>query len=209
MSGHDSNRAHGTERMAQDSGDWARFLGTWLKHPLKMGAVAASSTAYCDEMVARSTIGNKGRILELGPGLGAVTRALLRAGVEPERIVSIEYDSQFATALKTRFPRIDIIEGDGFDLDKTLGDDGAETFATILLAIPIVNLRQSERQALLQRYFRRLAPGGNLTQLSYLWKPPIEPIAGRFTVSSSDIVWKNIPPARVWVYTPVEGGSAR
>lgn len=209
MSEHSSNQAHGVGPLGEDKGDWARFLGTWLKHPLKMGAVAASSTAYCDEMVARSNTGNIGRILELGPGLGAVTRALLRAGVEPERIVSIEYDSQFASALKARFPRVDVIEGDGFDLDKTLGDGGAEKFATILLAIPIVNLRQVDRQALLQRYFQRLAPGGNLTQLSYLWKPPIEPIAGRFTVSSSDIVWKNIPPARVWVYTPTEGTSAR
>lgn len=186
----------------EQRGDWARFLGTWLRHPLKMGAVAASSTAYCDEMVARSATGNTGRILELGPGLGAVTRALLRAGVEPERIVSIEYDHDFASALKSRYPRVNVIEGDGFDLDATLADQGEERFACILLAIPIVNLRQAERRALLERYFRRLNPGGNVTQLSYLWKAPIEPVPGRFTVSASDVVWSNIPPARVWVYTP-------
>ncbi|KAA0968490.1 methyltransferase domain-containing protein [Aureimonas fodinaquatilis] len=187
--------------MQKTRGDWAKFFGTWLRHPVKMGAVAASSDEYCDEMVSHSTIDLPGRILELGPGLGAVTKALLRAGVDPARIVSIEYDADFAKALKQRFPGITVINGDGFDLDATLGDGGAEKFATILFAIPIVNMKQAERQALLQRYFTRMTPGGKLTQLSYLWKPPVKPVSGFFDVTCSRVIWNNIPPARVWIYS--------
>lgn len=193
-------------RMGQDAArerrkDLARFFGTWVRNPIKMGAVAPSSAHYCATMVASATTHVEGPILELGPGLGCVTRALLDAGVDPARITSIEYDAEFARTLKERFPAVNVVRGDGFDLDATLGDGGATRFAAILFAIPIVKLPQGERQALFGRYFDRLLPGGNLTQLSYLWKPPVKPVAGRFDVSASDIVWDNIPPARVWIYS--------
>ncbi|UIJ71707.1 class I SAM-dependent methyltransferase [Aurantimonas sp. HBX-1] len=181
-------------------GDWARFFATWVKHPVKMGAVAPSSPSYCAMMVRHATTALDGPILELGPGLGVVTRALLGAGVAPERITSIEYDAEFARELKQRFPKVNVIQGDGFDLDRTLGARRDEKFAAILFAIPIVSFSQARRQALFTDYFSRLRPGGNLTQLSYLWKPPVEPVKGVFTVSHSPIVWSNIPPARVWVY---------
>lgn len=191
-----------TSGTAEDRQDLARFFATWVRHPMKMGAVAPSSRSYCDAMVRLSNTRLDGPILELGPGLGAVTKALLRAGVEPQRITSIEYDREFAAALAERFPKVGVVCGDGFDLDATLDDGGETKFATILLAIPIVRFSMTKRQALLQRYLDRLLPGGNVTQLSYLWKPPVDPVPGRFTVSSSDIIWRNLPPARVWVYTP-------
>lgn len=180
--------------------DLVRFFGTWMRNPIKMGAVAPSSATYCAKMVAASTTKIDGPVLELGPGLGVVTRALLDAGVSPSRITSIEYDRDFAATLQRRFPAVNVIRGDGFDLDRTLADGGATRFSTILLAIPIVKFPQGERQALFSRYFSRLAPGGNLTQLSYLWTPPVKPVPGIFDVSASPIVWDNIPPARVWIY---------
>ena len=191
------------ETGGEHKGDWVKFFGTWMRHPGAMGAIAASSPRYCDEMVAQSTIGIDGPILELGAGLGVVTRALLRAGVDPRRIVSIEYDPEFAEALKTRFPEVEIICGDGLDLTETLADRQDQRFASILFAIPIVRFPQDRRRALLDRYFERILPGGNLTQLSYSWVPPVRPDPARYTVSSSPVVWANLPPARVWVYRRV------
>ncbi|MEX6506361.1 class I SAM-dependent methyltransferase [Jiella sp. M17.18] len=183
-------------------GDWLPFLATWARHPIKMGAVAPSSRSYCEMMVNNATTDLDGPILELGPGLGVVTRALLEKGVAPERITSIEYEEEFARKLQRRFPKVNVIHGDGFDLDKTLGSS-AETqkFAAILFAIPIVSFPQEWRQTLFTDYFRRLRPGGNLTQLSYMLTPPVRPVPGVFTVSSSPRVWNNIPPARVWIYS--------
>ncbi len=193
-----------TVNRSERGADLARFFGTWIRHPIKMGAVAPSSPRYCATMVAAATTHIDGPILELGPGLGVVTRALLNAGVAPERITSIEYDREFASTLRERFPRVNVIQGDGFDLDATLGDGGSTSFAAILFAIPIVHMEQAERQALFSTYFRRLRPGGNLTQLSYLWKPPVKSVAGVFDVSSTPIVWDNIPPARVWIYSQTQ-----
>ncbi|SKA36745.1 class I SAM-dependent methyltransferase [Consotaella salsifontis] len=192
-------------------GDWARFFATWARHPLKMGAVAPSSRAYCSMMVDNATIGLDGPILELGPGLGVVTRTLLEKGVAPERITSIEYDRDFARILKERFPKVNVICGDGFDLDKTLGARAGEKFAAILFAIPILNFPQERRQALFCDYFSRLMPGGNLTELSYAWSSPVKPVPGVFSVRGSPIVWANIPPARVWIFSqdPAQSPSPR
>lgn len=195
-----ANQRHHTERDRGEKGDWAKFFGTWVRNPLKMGAIAASSPNYCDEMVARSSTQIDGPVLELGAGLGVVTRALLRAGVAPGRITSIEYDRDFAQALTKRFPEVDVICGDGLDLSKTLAGREDEKFATVLLAIPIVRFSQERRREFLSTYFERIRPGGNLTQLSYSLVPPIRPDPSLFTVSSSPVVWANLPPARVWIY---------
>jgi phosphatidylethanolamine/phosphatidyl-N-methylethanolamine N-methyltransferase len=182
--------------------DWLPFLATWVRSPLKMGAVAPSSRGYCRMMVKHATTGLDGPVLELGPGLGVVTRTLLEQGVAPERITSIEYDRDFARKLQQRFPKVNVVHGDGLDLDETLGPVGqSPKYAAILFAIPIVNMPQTKRQALFSRYFDRLAPGGNLTQLSYMVTPPVRPVPGVFTVASSRRVWSNIPPARVWIYS--------
>ncbi|GGD02718.1 class I SAM-dependent methyltransferase [Aureimonas glaciei] len=196
------------EIQGKRSGDWARFLASWVRHPGQMGAIAPSSPSYCAMMVRHATTEIDGPILELGPGLGVVTQALLDKGVAPERITSIEYDGDFARTLKQRFPGVNVIHGDGFDLDGTLGERRDEKFAAILLAIPIVGFNQPKRQALMRDYFARLRPGGNVTQLSYLVTAPIKPLPGVFTVSSSSVVWDNIPPARVWVYSPDETDAA-
>lgn len=193
-----------TNSAKSHDGDWARFFATWIRHPVKMGAIAPSSAAYCSAMVDAATTGIDGPILELGPGLGVVTRTLLRKGVQPERITSIEYDPDFARMLKERFPGVNVIRGDGFDLDATLGERRSERFAAILFAIPVANFSQERRQAIFRDYFSRLRPGGNLTQLSYLPTAPVRPVPGVFDVSATPIVWANIPPARVWIYSQAE-----
>lgn len=187
-------------------GDGLRFFATWLRHPLKLGAIAPSSPRYCAKMAACATTDIEGPILELGPGLGVVTQALLDKGIAPERITSIEYDPSFAATLRKRFPRVDVIEGDGFDLDATLGARRHERFAAILFAIPIVSQPQERRQQLFADYFTRLLPGANLVQLSYLQTPPVKPMPSVFSVSASPMVWDNIPPARVWIYSQDRSG---
>ncbi|WP_245413833.1 class I SAM-dependent methyltransferase [Fulvimarina endophytica] len=184
------------------NGDFGPFFANWIRHPIAMGAVAPSSKAYCRKMVDKASTELDGPILELGPGLGAVTRALLEKGVDPARITSIEYEPKFADALKRRFPEITVIQGNGFDLDATLGERRDEKFAAILFAIPIVSEKAEWRQTLFRDYFSRLRSGGNITQLSYMWTPPVPAVPGVFSVSSTDIVWNNIPPARVWIYEP-------
>jgi len=104
------------ERLA----DEARFFRSWLDNPAIAGAVSPSgvSGAY-DGALCRST--ESGPIVELGPGTGAITEALLERGIAPGRLFLVEFDPGFCKLLKRRFPGIHVIKGDAYNLTETLG----------------------------------------------------------------------------------------
>jgi phosphatidylethanolamine/phosphatidyl-N-methylethanolamine N-methyltransferase len=136
-------------------------------------------------------------VLELGPGTGVVTEALLARGIAPERLTSIEYDAHFASLVRTRFAGVRVIEGDAFDLDRTLG--ARVPLAAVVSSLPLINFPNAMRLALLDNVFARLAPGAPFVQFSYRLKPPVAPPTG-IAVRRARVIWLNLPPARVWVY---------
>ena len=81
--------------LAERIEDEFRFFKTWATSPLKMGAVSPTSRALARLMVEHANPDPTGYTLELGPGTGVVTEALIEAGIPAGRIVSIEYDRDF------------------------------------------------------------------------------------------------------------------
>jgi len=177
--------------------DQLRFLARMIARPVHTGAVAPSSQALGRAMAAQADPGGDLPVLELGPGTGVVTEALLERGIAPERLTSIEYDQSFAALVAQRFPRVRVIHGDAFDLDKTLG--ARTPLAAAVSSLPLVNFAVEMRLKLLANLFERLAPGAPFVQFSYRLKPPVAPPPG-IVVRRAAIVWLNLPPARVWVY---------
>lgn len=190
---------HPKTSLAERIEDEIRFFRTWAAKPLKMGAVVPSSRALAKLMVEQADPDPRGLVLELGPGTGVVTEALIKAGIRPENIVSIEYDAGFCRLLEKRFPAVNFIHGDAFDLDRTLGRFRDTTFSCVLSGVPILMLPREKRIRYIEAGLDR-APGGNLTQLSYSLLPPQDAVPGRFTVDKSKWVTFNLPPGRVWVY---------
>jgi len=177
--------------------DTLRFLGRMLTRPVHTGAVAPSSRALGRAMAREVDLRGDLPVLELGPGTGVVTEALITRGVSQERLTSIEYDPGFAELVAKRFPGVRVIQGDAFDLDRTLG--AKRPLAAAVSSLPLVNFPAEMRLALLSNLFERLAPGAPLVQFSYRLNPPVAPPAG-ITVRRAAVVWLNMPPARVWVY---------
>jgi phosphatidylethanolamine/phosphatidyl-N-methylethanolamine N-methyltransferase len=136
-------------------------------------------------------------VLELGPGTGVITAAILEHGTPPEDLTCVEYDAAFATHLRARFDRVRVVQGDAFDLDKTLGPH--EMFAAVLSGLPLLNFPLTARRRLVDGALAGLAPGGVFVQFSYGPNAPVAPPPG-FGVSRAATVWANVPPARVWVY---------
>jgi phosphatidylethanolamine/phosphatidyl-N-methylethanolamine N-methyltransferase len=85
--------------------DEVRFIASWLQHPLKVGAVSPSGKALAQAIAAEIDPEIPGPIVELGPGTGPVTEALIERGIAPERLVLVEYDPDFCKLLRRRFPR--------------------------------------------------------------------------------------------------------
>jgi phosphatidylethanolamine/phosphatidyl-N-methylethanolamine N-methyltransferase len=175
-----------------------RFFRALAARPKNVGAVMPSGGQLARAMAAQ--IRGEGPVLELGPGTGCITKAIL-AHVAPQHLTAIEYDNDFASALKARFPAITVIEGDAFDLDKTL--NGAhETFVAIVSGLPLLNFPMTDRHRLIESVLARLTPGGRFIQFSYGLNAPLVPPDG-YTVCRAAFAWANIPPARVWVYQKI------
>jgi phosphatidylethanolamine/phosphatidyl-N-methylethanolamine N-methyltransferase len=177
--------------------EW-RFLRGLFARPRHVGAIAPSSPELARAIAGQIDPDRPGPVLELGPGTGVVTAALIARGVAPERITAIEFDPEFASHVGQRFPLVRVIQGDAFALAGTLGNGHAH-FAGIVSGIPLLNHPPARRNAYIQSAVARLADGAPFVQFSYGLTPPIAPPAG-IEVSLAAFVWKNLPPARVWVY---------
>jgi phosphatidylethanolamine/phosphatidyl-N-methylethanolamine N-methyltransferase len=178
--------------------DHLRFLRALATSPKSVGAIAPSSAALARAIAAQ--IGMDGEVLELGPGTGVVTQALLARGLAPGRLTLIEHDPQLAELNAARFPGTRVINGDAFQLDRILGH--ARAFSGIVSGLPLLNFPVPARAGLIDAIFARLAPGAPFVQFSYGLHPPVAPPANAF-VRRAAAVWLNLPPARVWVYRKV------
>src|SRR6266446_8719077 len=82
--------------------DEVRFIRTWIEKPLAIGAVTPSSRALARTMAGYVDPKLSGPVIELGPGTGPVTDALVAQGVDPSRLVLIEFDPTFCRLLRKR-----------------------------------------------------------------------------------------------------------
>jgi phosphatidylethanolamine/phosphatidyl-N-methylethanolamine N-methyltransferase len=180
--------------------DEFRFIRTFAASPLKLGSVTPTSRALAELMVRHAHPDPGGYTLEIGPGTGVVTEALIEAGIPPERIVSLEYEEGFCRHLRKRFPRVNVLHGDALDLSNALGEFRDLTFSAGLSGIPLLNLPKAKRLPYLESVLDRLRPGGIVTQLSYSLIPPQEAVPGRLVVDKSKWVTLNLPPGRAWIY---------
>lgn len=174
------------------------FLRALIARPKNVGAIAPSSPALTRAIAAQIDPASEGPVLELGPGTGVITEALIARGIAQTRIIAVEYDSDFAKLVASRFPRVNVVQGDAFNLDATLNDAGT-SYAGIVSGLPLLNHPPERRNALIESVFARLAPGAPYVQFSYGMQPPV-PAAKGFTVKRTAFIWRNLPPARVWVY---------
>ena len=105
----------------QKRDDDFRFIRTWFEKPLAMGAVAPSGRVLARTMARYVDPNGKGPIIELGPGTGPVTDALIKNGVDPSRLVLVEFDPAFCRLLQERYPQATVVQGDAYSLRKLIG----------------------------------------------------------------------------------------
>lgn len=139
-------------------------------------------------------------VLELGPGTGAITKAILEAGVRPDRLVCVEYNSSFLVHLQKTFKDVTFIHGNAFDLKASLGDQAGQKFAAVLSGLPLLNFPIEARQMLVRDCVELVPEGFPFVQLCYGLKAPVSAQKGAFSASPTKWVLGNIPPARFWVY---------
>lgn len=184
-----------------DLADEARFLKSWFDKPLVTGAVSPSSKWLARMMARYVDPAAKGLVLEIGPGTGPVTEALIERGVAAERLVLVEFNPEFADLLKTRFPGVNVVCGDAYKASETLAGTLSEPLSATVCSLPLLTKPVGQRVGLLNQCFDMSAAGAPFIQFTYGVAPPIPREAiGPITTVGSPRVWLNLPPARVWIY---------
>eukprot|EP00913_Durusdinium_trenchii_P026998 g25333.t1 len=128
-------------------------------------------------------------------------RAILNRGIAPADLVSIEYSTDFFQHLLKTFPGVNFINGDAFDLDRTLGQWKDCQFDSVISAIPMLSFPMERRIALLEDLLNRLPVGRPVVQITYSPVSPIIANPDRYKIKHYDFVVRNIPPAQLWAYT--------
>ena len=183
--------------------DEVRFLKNWIDKPLMTGAVAPSSPQLAKLMASHVDPETAGMVVELGPGTGVVTRALIERGIEPRRIASIEYNPDFCTLLRQRYPGVHFVHGDAYRMRQSIADvlgDEEKPLAAVVSSLPLFTRPLPERVRLLDEAFDLMPPGAPFIQFSYALVPPVPHGAGNFEFERTSWVMRNLPPARVWIY---------
>jgi phosphatidylethanolamine/phosphatidyl-N-methylethanolamine N-methyltransferase len=180
--------------------DEVRFIRSWLERPLSTGAVTPSGRVLARTMARYVNPNIAGPVVELGPGTGPVTEALLAEGIEPERLVLVEFNPTFCQLLRVRFPTATVVQGDAYGLRRLLGGILQQPAAAIVSGLPLVTKPMRQRLRLLRDALGLLRPGAPFVQFTYAVVPPIPKKLSGVRAEASERIWKNMPPARVWVY---------
>jgi phosphatidylethanolamine/phosphatidyl-N-methylethanolamine N-methyltransferase len=180
--------------------DEVRFLRSWIEKPLHMGAVMPSGRVLARTMAQFVDIKSSGPVVELGPGTGAITSALIEHGVDQKRLVLVEYNPSFCALLRDRYPHAKVVQGDAYKLRDSLWDVLNVPASAVVSGLPLVTKPMLTRLKLIRDAFLALAPGAPFVQFTYSVAPPIPKSLPGVSTEASERIWMNLPPARVWVY---------
>jgi phosphatidylethanolamine/phosphatidyl-N-methylethanolamine N-methyltransferase len=180
-------------------GDLIPFFRAWISNPLRVAAVAPSGNALAD-LITREISSDTGPVLELGPGMGAFTRALLARGVSEPDLTLIEYGSDFVRLLSVRFPSARVLWMDASWLAREKIFEGAPLGA-VVSGLPLLAMPPRKVMAILAGAFGHLRPGGAFYQFTYGPRCPVpRPLLDRLGLKATRIgrALVNVPPAAVY-----------
>jgi len=180
--------------------DEVQFIRSWIEKPLSTGAVMPSSRALARAMARYVDPQTEGPVIELGPGTGPVTEALVNQGIDPARLILVEFNPDFCRLLRSRYPQATVVQGDAYRLRRLLEAYVDEPAAAIVSGLPLVTKPLRTRLRLISDAVTLLATGAPFVQFTYAMLPPIPKGLSGVRAEASELIWMNLPPARVWVY---------
>ena len=180
--------------------DEVHFIRSLFERPLATGALTPSGRILARTMARYVEPALSGPVVELGPGTGPVTEALVEHGVDPARLILVEFNPRFCALLRARFPTATVLQGDAYRLRDMPAGLLRQPLAAVVSGLPLFNKPLRTRLRLLRESLALLRPSAPFVQFTYAVVPPIPKTASGVHVEASERIWMNLPPARVWVY---------
>jgi phospholipid N-methyltransferase len=169
--------------------------------PRTVGAIAPSGASLASLITSEITSAT-GPVLELGPGTGVFTEALLARGVRESDLTLIEYGSDFMRLLQSRFPRARVLWMDAAWMGSYRLFE--QPVGAIVSGLPLLNLPPRKVAAILNGAFNNLRDGGAFYQFTYgaqcsISNAQLDELGLRATCLGR--VLRNVPPASVYRIT--------
>ena len=176
---------------------WLREL---ISDPAAIGAICSSSASLANRMSSWVDPVAEGWVIELGGGTGAITAALLQHGIAVNRLIVIEKSKRLARHLCMRFPGIHVHHGDASDINMMRKSE-LLSVTTIVSGLPLRSMPPYAVKKITSACALALGPEGRLIQFAYWPRTPSAWLAAGLTHVGGEIVWGNLPPARIDVFT--------
>jgi len=186
-------------------GAWT-FFRQWLKNPLRTAAVAPSSAELAAAMIEELPDDAR-RIIELGGGTGAITRALLAAGIRADDLLVLELNEELHAHLHVRFPHVRVVLGDARSLQSLASATGylqGGLADGIVSGLGFLSMPPELQRDILAAAFDCLRPGAPFVQFTYGPRAPVADTVVEemgLVVRRGSFVLRNVPPATVFVYS--------
>ncbi|HET8899191.1 MAG TPA: methyltransferase domain-containing protein [Rhodanobacteraceae bacterium] len=187
---------------------WLTFFSQWLRSPLRTASMVPSGRQLAEAMAAALPADAR-QVIELGPGTGAITEALLDHQPAIPHMLLVEMNAVLVELLQNRYPDLPTVCADARQLDAvvaaTPGFESGQVDAVVsslgLLAMP-----EPLQHDILAAAFAALKPGGVFIQYTYGFAHPVaDAVCSRLGLIciSGRTAWLNLPPARVFIYRRV------
>ena len=176
------------------------ILKELASNPRDMGSLCPSSAALAKEMARAVSmrVGPNDVFIEIGAGTGPVTAALLQRGIPSDRLIVIEKSPALAECLVSRFPQVNVSCRGAESMSECLS--GSERVRAIVSSLPFRSLPKKVSISIMAEIERVLSPRGLFIQFTYLLAGEMNFIPRGFKKLRSNIIFRNIPPAKVEVY---------
>jgi phosphatidylethanolamine/phosphatidyl-N-methylethanolamine N-methyltransferase len=176
------------------------FLRAWMRAPLVTAAMLPSGKVLSRTLAEAIDPAVPGAIVELGPGTGPVTAALVERGVSPERLILIEFLPEFCEVLRRRYPSARVIAGDAFSAPEILHNLNVGPLAGVVSCLPLYGKKPERRERLLHDLLRLGHKGMPFVQATNFPRSPIPFDPAAIAGEASPRIWFNLFPALVWTY---------
>jgi len=176
------------------------FISSFLKNPKEIGAIVPSSPLLGKAMASFIPDKKSVFVVELGPGTGPITKAMLKGPLSEENLFCLEQCAEMVSHLRNRFPAVNVVEGDACEMSELLGDKSGKVDC-VVSSLPLKSIPDEIVDQIIEQISLCLSPQGVVVQFTYDLRPWRSPLLKRFDRVKSKMVLGNIPPARVDMFT--------
>jgi phospholipid N-methyltransferase len=174
------------------------FFREFLKHPLQIGWIVPSSRFLERSITEAAGVRYARTIIELGPGTGGTTRAILKEMPHHARLLSIEINPHLHRLVcRIQDDRLITHLGNAQELKEIISMHGLDAPDSLISGIPFSTIGQASGSHLVEAIYSVLAPGGRF--VAYQMRKQVASVCNPF-LGKAKVEFKllNIPPVRIY-----------